>query len=58
MIGNYFVTIFQATDTIAELESQATQLKQALQDSEFQRQRQLRVRACFESYLKNQSFCR
>ena len=34
----------QATDTIAELETQVNQLKQALQDSEFQRQRQLRVR--------------
>ncbi|XP_073246209.1 centrosomal protein of 112 kDa-like [Porites lutea] len=34
--------IAKATDTIAELESQVTQLKQALQDTEFQRQRQLR----------------
>ena len=38
----------KATDTIAELESQVTQLKQALQDTEFQRQRQLRVRIWFE----------
>lgn len=41
---------FQATDTIAELESQVAQLKQALQDEEFQRQRQLRVRVYFESF--------
>ena len=37
------VILFQATDTIAELESQINQLKQALQDTEFTRQRQIRV---------------
>ena len=43
---------FQATDTIAELESQVAQMKQALQDEEFQRQRQLRVRVYFESFTR------
>ncbi|KAL9956211.1 hypothetical protein ACROYT_G037657 [Oculina patagonica] len=42
MKQQHSAAIGKATDTIAELESQINQLKQALQDTEFQRQRQLR----------------
>lgn len=42
MKQQHTAAISKATDTIAELETQVNQLKQALQDSEFQRQRQLR----------------
>lgn len=42
MKQQHAASIAKATDTIAELETQVTQLKQALQDTEFQRQRQLR----------------
>lgn len=42
MKQQHSAAIAKATDTIAELELQVAQLKQALQDAEFQRQRQLR----------------
>lgn len=42
MKQQHTAAIAKATDTIAELETQVNQLKQALQDAEFQRQRQLR----------------
>lgn len=42
MKQQHLAAVAKATDTIGDLESQVTQLKQALQDVEFQRQRQLR----------------
>ena len=41
--GGFGLSLVQAAETIADLETQITQYKQALQEAEFQRQKHVRV---------------